>query len=163
MLFLILLPQGANLVIRLAFLISCPLLYISRCDPLGQRVCCSLSQEKAYVHVQLKNKEKGWGWPLLFLKKLKGKKQKVAPCSITILLHVGYCHWLEHWRSIWPSGKINYRTKFKLMKQNIGHLFGWLWKLFWHQLVVTDVGLSLWTAYVSTQDVSLGHFGIIHL
>ena len=41
------------------------------------------------------------------IKQTRGQKVEGRTCFITTVLHVGYCHWLECWRNIWPSGKIN--------------------------------------------------------
>lgn len=101
-------------------------IYISRCDPSEQRVCCILSGRRRIFHLQLlwsKEKKHFFDYLRLMLtvavsaKTSRGKKQKGKPCSITPLVHACHCHWLGGWRNIWLPGKINERTKFKLIKQ----------------------------------------------
>lgn len=50
---LLLLPQGANPIVRVSSFFPAHWIYISRCDPSEQRVCCILSGRRRIFHLQL--------------------------------------------------------------------------------------------------------------
>lgn len=135
-------------------------IYISRCDPSEQRVCCTLSGRRRIFHLQLLwSKEKKYFFWLFethvaccyFWKKLVGEK---AEGKAVLHYHSAACLSLSlSWRHMWLPGKINERTKFKLIKQIRGWLFIELGNCLDISWWVSGVVPSLWTA----QWVSKGH------
>lgn len=162
---LLLLPQGANPIVRVSSFFL-PTGYTFLGVILLSKECVVFFQEEGEFSISncfgVRKKSTFliiWDscWLLLFLQKTsRGKKQKGKPCSITPLVHACHCHWLGGWRNIWLPGKINERTKFKLIKQ----IRGWLYKGLGNCLDiswwVSGVVSSLWTA----QWVSKGHHWI---